>query len=797
MKPMLLLIAMLTACAIGAAQKEEKMPQGIPEAVVPMGLGVNIHFIEPPPRDVDMIAAAGFRFIRMDFSWVHIERKKGEYDFSGYAKLVDALAQRGIRPLFILDYGNPLYDNDMAPHTDEGRQAFARFAAAGAAKFKGRGVLWELWNEPNIFFWRPRPNVNDYMALAKVALPAVRKADPNATIIAPATAGMDMNFMERCFEQGLLELIDAVSVHPYRRQPPETVTRDYQRLRALIARHAPKGESIPILSGEWGYSVTWIPKEQQGQYLARQFLTNLMNDVPLSIWYDWHDDGQDPKEQEHNFGTVTWDYQPKPAYVAAQTLIKELSGFRFTKRLSLSSENDYALLFSKGKEQKLALWTTGDTHKVDLNLDVPSATVVSMTGEKRTVTTTDGKWSLELSGSPQYLTPSESSQVLQLESAWRVESKPTFNAGVPASHINAPRLTVVVTNPFDKTLGGNVEAKIPEDIKGKWTRSRGGASLPARFRLKPRETAHLTWQGTFPRREDMTFHVPITLNVDGLAPMTQEVSWEVGNPLRMRLALRTNGVVLEVENPSGEPFDGVARLHLLKPNMGSIEIPLHLGDGERHKTLNASGLPPPGLHYELKTPLTYSVALSTKGDNQCVAGMPPLTLESLEWFETPPSGEKYQALLDGDAKVPAKLDMSVSDSPAPDAPFAKACRVDYDFGQGWRFLRVTPKKELPIREKPKAVGMWVYNTSNTRDWIRCRIVDATGQTFQPTSSEPLTWQGWKWIAMSLDDPNVGHWGGANDGVIHYPIRWDSIFLIDSTSNPHKGTVYFAGVTLIY
>lgn len=46
-----------------------------------------------------------------------------------------------------------------------------------------------------------------------------------------------------------------------------------------------------------------------------------MNDVPLSIWYDWHDDGQDPKEKEHNFGTVTWDYQPKPAYLAAQTLI--------------------------------------------------------------------------------------------------------------------------------------------------------------------------------------------------------------------------------------------------------------------------------------------------------------------------------------------------------------------------------------------------------------------------------------------------------------------------------------------
>lgn len=774
MKSVLLLIATFIACALGAAQKEEKMPQGIPESVVPMGLGVNIHFIEPPPRDVDMIAAAGFRWVRMDFSWVHIERKKGEYDFTGYAHLVDALAQRGIRPLFILDYGNPLYDNDLAPHTDEGRQAFARFAAAGAARFKGRGVLWELWNEPNIFFWRPRPNVDDYMALAKVALPAVRQADPNATIIAPATSGIDLNFLERCFEQGLLELIDAVSVHPYRRQPPETVTRDYQRLRALIARYAPRGKSIPILSGEWGYSVTWIPKEQQGQYLARQFLVNLMNDVPLSIWYDWHDDGQDPKEQEHNFGTVTWDYQPKPAYQAAQTLIRELSGFRFTKRLSLSSENDYALLFSRGKEQKLALWTAGDTHRVDMNLDVPSATVVSMTGEKRTLSATNGKLSLELSGSPQYLTPSQPSRVLQLQSAWRVGSQPTFSAGVSASHPNAPRLTVVVTNPLDAPLNGSVEAVIPPELSGQWTR-------PPRFRLRPNETAQLTWQGACALREERTSRVPVTVKLDGLAPMTEEVVWEVANPLRIQLALRSDAVLLDVENPAGEPFEGVAQLN-------AHAVPAHLSGGERRKTFRISLSPP------AKPALTFSAALETKG--QQVVTAPPVTFEALEWFETPPRGEAYQAVLDGDAKVPAKLNMRVVDAPAPDAPFAKACRVDYEFGQGWRFLRVTPKKTLPIRGKPKAVGMWVYNTANTRDWLRCRIVDSTGQTFQPTASEPLTWQGWKWITMSLDDPNVGHWGGANDGVIHYPIRWDSIFLVDSTAQPHQGTVYFAGVTLI-
>jgi hypothetical protein len=399
-----LLAAFLLAAAANVDPAPSPSPTGLPSAVVPNGLGVNIHFVEPPAKDIAMIAAAGFGFVRMDFFWSGIERQKGQYDFSGYDHLVAALARRGIRALFILDYGNPLYDDGLSPRTDAGRGAFARFGAAAAAHFRGRGVIWELWNEPNISFWKPRPNVDDYMALAKAVLPAVRRADPQATIGAPATSQIDMTFLERCFQQGLLGLVDAVSVHPYRGAPPETAARDYDRLRALIARYAPKGkERLPILSGEWGYSAAGMPPEQQGQYLARQFLTNLMNDVPLSIWYDWHDDGRNPKDNEQNFGTVTWDYRPKPSYLAAQTLIRELRGYRFLRRQPLPSANDYAALFTHGAARKLVVWTTGAAHAVALPADLSATAAVGMTGEARPLTTEAGKLTLELSGSPQYV----------------------------------------------------------------------------------------------------------------------------------------------------------------------------------------------------------------------------------------------------------------------------------------------------------------------------------------------------------------------------------------------------------
>jgi hypothetical protein len=356
-------LCLLSLAAVGAGAAQ------LPSPVVPEGLGVNIHFTGAPARDLDMIRAAGFRFIRMDFAWDAVETQRGEYDFRAYDELTHGLQTRGIRILYILDYSNPLYESEQSVRTEEGRRAFARFAAAAAARYRGRGILWELWNEPNIDgFWKPTPNADDYMALAKVVLPAIRKADPRALCGAPATSGVDLGFLESCFRQGLLDLVDAVTVHPYRQDPPETVVADYDKLRALIKQYRPTRPGLPIISGEWGYSATWegFDQRRQGEYLAREFLTDLSLGIPLSIWYDWHDDGLDPKEPEHHFGTVTWTYEPKPAYHEMARLFGALEGTRFTKRLP-SDPADYLLLFSRGRDRTIAAWTIGAAHEVPIS----------------------------------------------------------------------------------------------------------------------------------------------------------------------------------------------------------------------------------------------------------------------------------------------------------------------------------------------------------------------------------------------------------------------------------------------
>src|SRR5438132_624358 len=73
---------------------------------IPEGIGVNIHFTDPQPGEMKMLAAAGFRWVRMDFYWQRIEVAKGRYDFAPYDRLMNALDQYQLHALFILDYSN-------------------------------------------------------------------------------------------------------------------------------------------------------------------------------------------------------------------------------------------------------------------------------------------------------------------------------------------------------------------------------------------------------------------------------------------------------------------------------------------------------------------------------------------------------------------------------------------------------------------------------------------------------------------------------------------------------------------
>jgi hypothetical protein len=718
--------------------------------VVPLGFGVNIHFTDPKPGEMERFAEAGYRFVRMDLHWGGIERQRGRYDFSAFDRLVAHLKKANARPIFILDYGNPLYDDGQAPRTNAGREAYARYAAAAAKHYRGQGVIFEIWNEPNLDnFWKPRANADDYAKLALMTAKAVRQADPSSVLLAPGSSGFPWEFFETVFRSGLLAEIDAVSVHPYRGSNPETAHADYERLRGLIARHAPAGRrDLPIISSEWGYSTheKGVSEATQARYLTRQWLSNLAAGVNLFIFYDWKDDGPDPKENEHRFGTVRQDLTPKPSFEAARALIAGLNGHAFRHRLAGASPSDWSLLFQKGDSDELAVvsWSSD-----------PTAPEASQAPSIRKVAATDPDFG-----------------------PLRALASVRWTAG-PRGEVGDDRLTLAI-EAVHPDAGTNAKP-------GRLTVAAGpGQAIASRvdeITVAPNgkaTNAVLALPGSplrGPRRE-----IPISLAWNGEAlPTLAPLVVVRGDPLLIAAAPRGSKLIVTMTNPSRRSFTGRVVVTGAPDGRALGSADVSLADGaERIEA--ALPLPPDGQAFVVEVQDT---------DRRALARGP-----SRRFRAAPELGEGVNAVLHVDNKnKPAKP------VPVMSVGGEKALDLKYTFDPGWRYLTVeVPSTFAAIPNDARALMLWVKG-DGSGNALRARFVDASGQVFQVNAAGPgtdgLTWTGWRAVTVPLDGQgDVSTWGGAGDGRVHGARTWQALVLIDSANqrNPKSGGVQLAAPT---
>lgn len=744
-------------------------------------MGVSLHFTRGHERELDMIRDAGFRVIRMDLSWDATERVRGEYDWSAYDELLANLEQRALRPLLILDYSNRHYEpsfTSVDPHTrkqktevasprsDAGIAAFTRWAAAAAAHFRGRRVIWEIWNEPNITFGKPELDARDYARLAVATARAIRAADPDATVVGPAASDFPWAYLQTLFESGGLEAFDGVTVHPYRPGPPDSVPRDYRRLQALIERFVPPDRRrIPVLCGEWGYSTYrngGVSPGAQAAYAVRMQLVNAWQNVPLTLWYDWRDDGTDPFEREHHFGLVDAYLHEAPAYAALKTLGRELGSFRLARRLNVGSGSAWVLLcVDAAGDQKLVAWFSDRWREVALPLpSVANTRIGSVTDGSPPPRVDSGRLVLTLTESPQYVTFSPALPFLSAAAAWQITGNPPTLVEAGAS--DAVRFAVEVENPF----------ATPVRIRIRATGLEGAQAQPAEFDLGPRERRAHSVIGTVIERaaEGTASRVEVTFTLpDGTRFTSDErLDFVLTNPLTLEFAPSREGIRAVVENPAGTPLGG--RLDATD-SRETQPLPEARGDSTVLLSRAARG----------------RVELRDKGNRYLLATAVP-RFEPLE-------AASYSAKTDGDVAVAAEAALQPDGNPPPGAPFGEAWRLDYAFSPGWKFVECQP--HLASGERPElpagvtALGVWVYGDGSGHA-LRTRVIDETGQIFQP-SGPPLHGPEWKWIRFDLSRlRSVDHWGGANDGVPHGRLSLDTLLVVDSTRSGSRGTLYFAG-----
>ncbi len=339
--------------------------------------GVNIHTLSDYSM-LDLVRDAGFSFVRADLPWRQVERN-GRYRFQFFDRFFSALEARHLGAIWILDYGHPRHGGDPPRNADD-IAAFARYAEAAATHFKGGIARFEVWNEPNTDrFWKPQPNAGEFVRLLNEATVAIHHADPAAQVSSGGLARIDLPFLQGMIAAGWNREANAVAVHPYRRLPPETLAAELPLVRQMLARSG--SASTEIWDTEWGYaSYDYFSKNLRGDGHSeagrmrqavlgcREALTVWALGLPVAVWYDLRDDGDDPRNPEHNYGLLDARGADKPAMKALRVLSRIAEDHAYSGMVREVPDGVHAMRL-EGKDNTIfAVWSEQPDSHVTVRL---------------------------------------------------------------------------------------------------------------------------------------------------------------------------------------------------------------------------------------------------------------------------------------------------------------------------------------------------------------------------------------------------------------------------------------------
>ena len=246
--------------------------QAIPWTDIPQG-GVNLpslHFEQPDviSRTLDTAQAAGFRWIRVQFSWEDLEiHGKGDFrdfrhDYNGdgatneadaisawtkYDGIVAAARARNLELIVRLDRP-PTWARQNLPQEpfrvaareqDPGATGppdnyadYGDYVAAVVGRYRGNVRFFQIWNEPNLgheWNWADS-NPADFVELLRIGFTRAKAANPTAVILFPSLspadgldwrAMSDLVFLQRVYELGGGRYFDIFTAQQYGLgQPP-------------------------------------------------------------------------------------------------------------------------------------------------------------------------------------------------------------------------------------------------------------------------------------------------------------------------------------------------------------------------------------------------------------------------------------------------------------------------------------------------------------------------------------------------------------------------------------------------
>lgn len=347
----------------------------------PFVVGVCAHELhkgDPSGRAYAMMRDAGITSVRTDAHWAYVERQPNQLKIEpSWQRYLKETARHGLSTQFILGYGNQHHGDGEKPRSEPVRAAYNRYVDFVTENLKGQVAYYEIWNEWDVEDPRDPAFTQDYARLIADAAGIIRQRDPAATVLAGAVTsqGIESGFALRLLENGLMQSVDGLSLHPYvhcrgwRRNTPEAWIDWMAEVDKELTRAA--GRPVPLYLTEMAWpshqGACGIDENLQAAYLARAFfLARTLPNIKGMWWYDFRNDGTDKTEREHNFGLVRQDFTPKPAYPVLAAISEIVGQYAYLGRLENTANDVVMLRFARGEDELLVAWSTGKPRTVEL-----------------------------------------------------------------------------------------------------------------------------------------------------------------------------------------------------------------------------------------------------------------------------------------------------------------------------------------------------------------------------------------------------------------------------------------------
>jgi hypothetical protein len=380
-----------------------------PHADSRFGVGVHLNH-NVADTSPSVAAQLGFGNMRTDATWSYVEKTPAVYNFrADETAEMQAFEAHGMDVLPISDYGNDLYDGGNTPSSPAAITAFAKYTSAVVGHLNSKSV--EIYNEFN----NPPMNTSAcgntaecYLPLLAASANQVRAEHPGTTIVGPAVAHHDDEWLTALYRAGGLQYLDAISFHPYDYDAvgaPEFLIPALQQATGRI-REYNNGEAKPIWMTELGWTTSGVSEASQAKYLIRAQTIALANNVEKFFWYDLVNDSTDPKSHEGNFGLVKQAsatvpaLAPKPAGMAQAMLIQEISGKTFVARDALA-DNVYSYVFGTGETTTRVVWSANPVTVVYAS--AKPVHVTSMYGVSSVVEPENGEVRIDITDEPVFI----------------------------------------------------------------------------------------------------------------------------------------------------------------------------------------------------------------------------------------------------------------------------------------------------------------------------------------------------------------------------------------------------------